>query len=99
MFILGSCKELNLGYSGCCLATQLQPCINEDCHCDQQCYSNNDCCSDIADIGCYPAYSFFPIVSPTPTDTLGKTKSKIVQDISHSFYIIYRKQSSFLTTE
>ena len=94
MFILVSCKSLNLGYSGCCVATQLQPCIDEDCHCDQQYYSNNDCCSDIDDFGCYPAYSSFPIVSPTPNDTLGKTKSKIVQDISHTF--IYNSQKTEL---
>ena len=77
MFILGSCKALNLKYSGCCVAMRTQSCINIDCHCDQHCYSNNDCCSDIDDIGCYPVSSSSPIVSPTPTDnTLGKTKSK-----------------------
>ena len=38
----------------------------------------NDCCSDIADIGCHPAYSYSssPIFLPTPTDTLGKNKSE-----------------------
>ena len=34
----------------------------------------NDCCSDIADTGCHPTYSTFPMVSPTPTETHGKTK-------------------------
>ena len=34
----------------------------------------NNCCSDIADIGCHPTSSFSPIVSLTPTYTLGKTK-------------------------
>ena len=72
-FILGSCKELSLNYSGCCL-THLSPnCSNKNCYCDQQCYTN--CCSDIADIGCHPPYSFSPIVSPSPTDAFGKTKS------------------------
>ena len=37
----------------------------------------NDCCSDIADIGCYhPASTSSPMVSPTPDDTLSKTKSE-----------------------
>ena len=75
MFILGSCKWLNLKESGCCVTTQLQSCIDEDCHCVQHCHSNNDCCSDIDDIGCHPATFSFPIVLPTPTDTLGKIKS------------------------
>ena len=53
MFLLGSCKELSLNYSGCVL-THLSPyCSNKDCHCDQQYYTNNDCCSDIVDIGCH----------------------------------------------
>ena len=77
MFILGSCKALNLRYSGCCVPIRkIQSCINIDCHCDKHCHSNNDCCDDIADIGCYPDSSSSPIVLPTPTDTLGKTKSK-----------------------
>ena len=48
------------------------PCNNNGCYCDQNCHKMNDCCSDIADIGCHPATS---IVSPTPTDILGKSKS------------------------
>ena len=64
MSILGSCKVLTLGYSGCCSIPPSRTCKNIDCFCDQQCYSNNDCCSDIADIGCHSS-----------NKTLGKTKS------------------------
>ena len=64
MSILGSCKSLNLQYSGCCLSPPSPNCKNEDCYCDLTCYSNNDCCSDITDIGCHPL-----------NETLGKTKS------------------------
>ena len=62
MFISGSCKELRISNSGCCVSTRTQNCLSIDCFCDETCYSNNDCCSDITDIGCYPK-------------TLGKTKS------------------------
>ena len=72
MFILGSCKALNLGYSGCCVTSRTQSCIHIDCLCDQSCHSSNDCCSDIADIGCYPAISTSTIVTPTSTVTPGK---------------------------
>ena len=75
MLILGSCLALNLSYSGCCVMFKSPPCSNKECYCDQNCYNVNDCCSDIADIGCHPA-STSPIVSPTPTHTLGRTKSK-----------------------
>ena len=62
------------------------PCNNEGCYCDQSCHTWNDCCSDIADIGCHPAYSTSPTVSPTPTDILGKTKSEAhAIHYSHSF--------------
>ena len=64
MFILGSCKALNLKYSGCCVASRTQSCISVDCYCDGLCHINKDCCSDIADIGCHPL-----------NKTLGKTKS------------------------
>ena len=73
MIILGSCLALNLNYPGCCVTSPLSPCNNNGCHCDQSCYYWNDCCSDITDIGCHPASSSSPIVSPTPTDTLSKT--------------------------
>ena len=53
MFIIGSCKALNISYSGCCVTHLSETCKNEDCYCDQQCYSNKDCCSDIADINCH----------------------------------------------
>ena len=65
MFILGSCKALNLSYSGCCLSSPSPNCKNGDCYCDLTCYSNNDCCSDITDIGCNPK-----------NKTVGKTKSE-----------------------
>ena len=73
MFILGSCKALNLRYSGCCVPTRTQSCISLDCYCDKHCTSNNDCCDDIADIGCYPVSPPSPIFISTPTHTLGKT--------------------------
>ena len=63
MFILGSCKALNLSYSGCCVSDLSLNCKNEECFCDYNCYSNKDCCSDITDIGCY-----------LKNKTLGKTK-------------------------
>ena len=84
MSILGSCKSLNLQYSGCCSAPPSQTCSHMNCHCDQFCHSNNDCCSDIADIGCYPVSPPSPIFISTSTDTLGKTKFLI--PCHHSYY-------------
>ena len=52
------------------------PCSNHGCYCDQNCHNVNDCCHDIADICCHPAFSLSPIVSLTPTDTSRKAKSK-----------------------
>ena len=75
MFHLGSCVELKLNYSGCCDLSRTRRCVHIDCRCDQSCHFHKDCCDDIADIGCSPA-SPSPIISPTPTDTFGKTKSK-----------------------
>ena len=74
MTILGSCLALNLSYSGCCIMFLSPPCNNNGCYCDQNCYNLNDCCSDIADIGCHPPSSSSSIVSPTPTETPGKIK-------------------------
>ena len=65
---------LNHSY-GCCDYFTMPPCLNIDCYCDQKCHSVNDCCSDIADIGCHPNSSI-PTVSPNSTITLGKTKSE-----------------------
>ena len=76
MLILGSCVALNLQDSGCCKWSVSPPCSINGCYCDDICHTSNDCCSDITDIGCYPTTSSFPIVSPTPTDTLGKMKSE-----------------------
>ena len=75
MLILGSCVELNLSYHGCCDLSKTRSCFHIDCRCDQSCHIYNDCCSDIDDIGCSPT-SPSPIVYPTPTDILGKTKSE-----------------------
>ena len=52
-----------------------QICDNFGCYCDQSCYNWNDCCSDIANISCYPDSSPTSVVSVTPTNTIGKTKS------------------------
>ena len=76
MLILGSCLALNLNYSGCCVSSQSQNCRNNGCYCDQICHYFDDCCNDVTDIGCHPDYSSSPMVSPTPTNTLGKTKSE-----------------------
>ena len=75
MQILGSCRALNLRYSGCCVWSLSPPCGNNGCYCDQGCHEFSDCCTDITDIGCHPANPFSPIASHIPTNTLGKTKS------------------------
>ena len=54
MFILGSCLALNLNYDGCCQSFLSPVCSHEGCSCDKYCHIWNDCCRDIADIGCYP---------------------------------------------
>ena len=74
MLILGSCLALNLSYSGCCVMHLSPPCNNNGCYCDQNCYNINDCCSDIADIGCHPDSSSSPTVLLTSSNTLGKKK-------------------------
>ena len=73
MYILGSCLALNLSYSGCCVRSLLKSCSNNGCFCDQHCHKWSDCCSDIADIGCYP------IPSPIPTVKLGKANQQLIQ--------------------
>ena len=65
MFILGSCLALNLNYDGSCKFSLSPVCSHKGCYCDEYCYIWNDCCSDIADIGCYPI--------PTSTGKLSKT--------------------------
>ena len=74
MLILGSCLALSLNNSGCCVWSLSQNCSNNGCYCDQICHFLNDCCNDITDINCHPVSLSFTTVSPTPTDTLGKTK-------------------------
>ena len=65
MFILGSCLALNLCYTGCCDWSMSPKCFIKDCSCDKYCYKWNDCCSDIANISCYPRPT-------TPTTPPGK---------------------------
>ena len=77
MLILGSCLALNLNNSGCCVWSLSQNCSNNGCYCDQNCHILNNCCSDIADIDCYPASPSSLIFLPTTTDTLGKTNQKL----------------------
>ena len=75
MLILGSCLALNLNYSGCCVRSLSPPCANNGCFCDVNCHYWNDCCSDIADIGCHhPDSSSSRAVLFTSTDTVGMTK-------------------------
>ena len=54
MFTIGSCLALNLNYPGCCKLSLSPVCSRKGCYCDKYCHIWNDCCSDIADIGCYP---------------------------------------------
>ena len=49
------------------------PCNDNGCYCDQNCHTTNDCCSDIADIGCHPASSSSHMVLLTPTHSVGMT--------------------------
>ena len=97
MFILGSCMELKLNYNGCCDYSKTQSCVHIDCRCDQWCYNFNECCDDIDKISCFPPFHT-PVVTPTPTDTFGKTESDDHQCISHNVYKIYRRQPYFSTT-
>ena len=45
------CASLNI--TGCC-AININSCNTGTCYCDQTCYKFNDCCPDIASIGCLP---------------------------------------------
>ena len=74
--MLGSCLALNLSYFGCCVSSLSPTCSNNGCYCDQNCHIMNNCCNDIADIGCYTPYSFSSTVLPTQSNKLGKTKSE-----------------------
>ena len=38
----------------------------------------NNYCTVVADNDCYPNFPASPIVSPTPTDSLSKTKSEYI---------------------
>ena len=74
ILLLGSCLVLNLSYSGCCVWLLSSSCLNNGCYFDENCHKSNDCCNDIADIGCHPTSPSSRTVSPTPTNTSGKTK-------------------------
>ena len=63
MLILGSCWALNRSYTGCCVWSLSPSCSNNGCYCDQTCHNANDCCIDVADIGCHPANSSSPIAT------------------------------------
>ena len=70
--IIGSCASLNI--TGCCDNGTCY--TGTGCYCDQLCYQYNDCCPDIASIGCLPnfisssfATSSILTASPTPTVT------------------------------
>ena len=47
---IGSCVEHVGNIGGCCVSD----CMTQGCFCDQACYLNNNCCSDIENIGCFP---------------------------------------------
>ena len=49
----GSCSDLGLGNTGCCT---LSDCYSstDQCYCDVSCYTHDDCCPDITEIGCNP---------------------------------------------
>ena len=87
MLISGSCSVHNMNYSGCCLWLKSPPCSNTGCYCDQNCHNANDCCHNIADIGCRPAFSSSPIVSPIPTNTVDKMKR-----IRNTLVIVFMKK-------
>ena len=53
MFVLGSCLALKQSYNGCCKWSLSSTCYHNGCYCDECCHKFNDCCDDIADIGCY----------------------------------------------
>ena len=69
---IGSCLALNLNYSGCCEKSLSPPCSINGCFCDKDCHNEGDCCSDVADIECYPVNLTSPM--PITTKTLGKKK-------------------------
>ena len=49
----GSCLDLNLGTTGCCSSSDCYSSLDQ-CYCDVSCYTHDDCCPDITEIGCYP---------------------------------------------
>ena len=81
MLILGSCMAINLSYSGSCKKYFSQNCSNKRCYCDQNSHIFNDCCNDVADIGCYPSY-----YSSTKLLTMVRQNQKPMQYFSHSCF-------------
>ena len=58
LYIIGSCVAA--GYVGCCTDGDCEVVIQTSplsCFCDTVCYIFDDCCDDIALIGCYPGNS------------------------------------------
>ena len=53
MFILGLYLILKQSYFVCCKWFLSSTCYHHDCYYDECCHKYSDCCSDIADIGCY----------------------------------------------
>ena len=79
MLISGSCLVLYFNYFGCCVRSLLQCCSKNGCYCDQTCHILNNCCNDVADIGCHPDSSSPPTILPTQTGILklGKIKQML----------------------
>ena len=47
----GLCSDLGLGNTGCCTSGCFSS--SDRCYCDLSCYTHDDCCPDITEIGCY----------------------------------------------
>ena len=64
-------------------------CYTGNCYCDQICYQYNDCCPDIANIGCLPSSTFSTssliTASPTPTPFGKSFNASLV--ITYSFVV------------
>ena len=76
---IGSCTSLNI--TGCCTSS----CRTGACYCDQSCYQNNNCCPDIASIGCLPSSTS---TNPTPTPS-GKYKLVLGSKYIHLQCVIF----------
>ena len=87
MLILGLCLSLHLSYYGCCVRFLSPTCRNNRCYCDQNCYIFNDCCSDVADIGCHMLLFFFYVHAQFYTGSVLCSglclESSLVSSLSH----------------